>query len=440
MTRWSLAAVEKTASDAASLTAARKLAKPGPWSETGSTDALVWGKCQGSGRTPYQVSVDLAGPVFRCTCPSRKLPCKHALALLLLWARSGGEVGDLGEVAGTTREAPGWAAERAARAAAEAPRKPPDPAARAARQQERIATMTAGLEDHSLWLADLVRGGTAAARRQPWSWWDAAAARLVDAQLPGLAERVRTLASEINRRDDWPDVLLAEAGRWWTATRAWARRDELDDAARGNLRAYLGWAWPREEIRAADAVPGRWQVLGAHRDFDGRLEQQRTWLRSETTGEYVQVLDFAAGPNPLPVPHLTGTVLEVTLARYPGSTPRRALFADEPLPDGRADRLPEPGNLVDAHAALAAVWAGNPWAARAPVVLRGSVSLSEGGRQLVDDDGARVDLLIGSQLEPADPWPLLATTGGHPHTFFGELDESGFRPLSLLTDTGLVAA
>ncbi|MGK0332579.1 MAG: putative Zn finger protein, partial [Minisyncoccia bacterium] len=24
---------------------------------------------------------------FTCTCPSRKTPCKHALALLLLWVR-----------------------------------------------------------------------------------------------------------------------------------------------------------------------------------------------------------------------------------------------------------------------------------------------------------------------------------------------------------------
>ena len=45
------------APDDSSRKAARGLAKPGPWSELGSTDALVWGKCQGSGKTPYQVIV-----------------------------------------------------------------------------------------------------------------------------------------------------------------------------------------------------------------------------------------------------------------------------------------------------------------------------------------------------------------------------------------------
>src|SRR3954469_15674483 len=97
MTRWSLGAVEKVAPDAASLAAARRLAAPGPWSDTGSTDTLVWGKCQGSGKTPYQVSVDLTGPAYRCSCPSRKFPCKHAIALLLLWVAGDGSVADATE-------------------------------------------------------------------------------------------------------------------------------------------------------------------------------------------------------------------------------------------------------------------------------------------------------------------------------------------------------
>ena len=76
----------EAAPDAASLAAGRKLAVPGPWRETGCNDVLVWGQCQGSGKTPYQVSVDLTGPAYRCSCSSRKFPCKHALALLMLWS------------------------------------------------------------------------------------------------------------------------------------------------------------------------------------------------------------------------------------------------------------------------------------------------------------------------------------------------------------------
>ncbi|MFF9106495.1 SWIM zinc finger family protein, partial [Streptomyces rubrogriseus] len=30
--------------------------------------------------------VDLRGPAYKCSCPSRKFPCKHALGLLVEWS------------------------------------------------------------------------------------------------------------------------------------------------------------------------------------------------------------------------------------------------------------------------------------------------------------------------------------------------------------------
>ena len=71
MARWTEAQVVKLAPDDSSVSAARRLTNPAAWSDTGSTEILVWGKCQGSGKTPYQVCVELAGPAFRCSCPSR---------------------------------------------------------------------------------------------------------------------------------------------------------------------------------------------------------------------------------------------------------------------------------------------------------------------------------------------------------------------------------
>ena len=428
MDRWSLGAVEKLAPDPSSLAAARKLATPGPWSDTGSTDTLVWGKCQGSGRTPYQVSVDLAAPAYRCSCPSRKFPCKHALALLLLWVRSDGAIADVAEAADF---AAAWASERADRAAsaaakAAAPATEVDPEARARRIEERRATMSAGLDDFARWLADLVRGGLAGARRHPWAWWDATAARLVDAQLPGLAEQLRDMAGHVSGRDDWSEHLLVEAGRWWTAVQAWRRWDLLDDDTRADLRVFLGWAQAREEVVGRGTVAGPWQVLGAHRSDDGRLQQQRTWLRHLTSGETVQVLDFAAARQPLPVAQLVGSVLEAEIARYPGHGPRRATFASPPQAVAQGATLPSGGTLTEALDLLAEVWAANPWGQRVPVTVTGALLPRAGSRpaRIVDIDGHTLPLLLD------DDWDLLARTGGHPTTVFGELEAAGFRPLT----------
>lgn len=435
MTRWTEAQVVKLAPDDASVRAARSLVRPGSWSDTGSTDLLVWGKCQGSGKTPYQVSVDLTGPAFRCTCPSRKFPCKHALALLLLWTAGEGQVSDVSEAAGFARE---WADSRSERAASRATRprstEPPDPEAQARRREQRLALMTAGMDDFALWLRDLVRGGLATARRQPYAWWDGTAARLVDAQLPGLAEQVRTMASDLHRRDDWADHLLATTGRWWTATRAWSQRDALTPQEMGDLRAFLGWSQATADVRAGDTRAGRFLVLGSHRTDDGRLQQQRTWLHDLESGETLLVLDFAAAGAALAVPQLAGTVVDTTVSRYPGSAPRRALFAEEPAAVGRATSFPHGAGIDAALAHRSTRLADSPWSDRVPTVLAG-VTFAEGEPGGVRDaQGVALDLVPETEI-----WQLLALTGGHPADVFGEVDGGRFRPLTVAGDDGLVA-
>ena len=433
MTRWTPAQVAGLAPDAASLTAARRLARPGPWSDTGSTETLLWGKCQGSGKTPYQVSIDLTGPAFRCSCPSRKFPCKHGLALLLLWVDGAGSVADTAEAAGFAQE---WAAERSARAEARVagevarPTRTPDPAAAARRLEERLALMDGGMDDFARWLTDLVRSGTASARHQSYAWWDGTAARLVDAQLPGLADDVRSVGGAVSGRPDWAERLLVALGRWWTATRAWAARGSLDEHQMGDLRAYLGWSTSTESVRRGDTVTDRWLVLGAHRTDDGRLQQQRTWLRGAATGETVQVLDFAAGGQVLPVARVVGSSLDATLARYPGAAVRRALFVHEPSVADERGRMPSGSTLESARSVAARAWGLNPWARRVPVVLD---DVWVGLDRVVDAEGASVHL-----AEDADVWSLLALTGGGPTQVFGELEESRLRPLTVVVDGEVV--
>ncbi|GAA1481605.1 SWIM zinc finger family protein [Gordonia sinesedis] len=428
MSRWTPKQVADVAPDPASLTAARKLAKPGPWSETGSTDTLLWGKCQGSGKTPYQVSIDLIRPAYRCSCPSRKFPCKHALALLMLWSESDGAIADTAEAADFAAE---WADAARPKARRPAESGPADPAAAARRLEDRLVLMSRGIEDFALWLTDLVRNGLAAARNQPASWWEDTGARLVDAQLPGLADQVRAMGSSVHAREDWATHLLGTAGRWWTATHAWRRRDELDAASFGDLRRELGWSWSSEEIAATGTTAGIWQVLGAHRTDDGRLQQQRTWLRNEHTGEKAHLLDFAARGGSLPVSQLAGARLAATVATYPGHGPRRLLLAAPAEVLEPADRLPDGGTIQAALGDRAETLAANPWTHRIPVTLAAATLTTD---HVVDVDGTGLPL-----VRDADPWVALALTGGAPAAIFGELDDHGFRPLTLGLDGRVVA-
>ncbi|WP_308168784.1 SWIM zinc finger family protein [Nonomuraea sp. NEAU-A123] len=114
--RWSRDQVLALAPDASSQKAAQGVAAPGKWTLRGMTDDVLFGACKGSGATPYMACVDLSEPAYRCSCPSRKFPCKHALGLLLMWSADGVPAADA---------LPPWAAEwvaqrteRAAKAAA----------------------------------------------------------------------------------------------------------------------------------------------------------------------------------------------------------------------------------------------------------------------------------------------------------------------------------
>lgn len=430
MGRWSEERVISAAPDASSLAAARKLAHPGPWSESGSSDVLVWGKCQGSGKTPYQVSVDVVAPAYRCSCPSRKFPCKHALALLLLWAR--------GEAAGSATDtadfAQEWAAQRADRASAKERRQTgqaTDPEAQAKRLAARLELMDAGMADFALWLTDVVRTGLAAARKQPYSWWDGVAARLVDAQLPGVAEQVRQMASDVHGRTDWADHLLTTLGRWWALTKAWAKKDSLAPDEFADLRAAVGWATPSSEIQESESLPGPWLVLGAHRSDDGRLQQQRTWLRSPE-GTVVVVLDFAAQGQGLATPQLSGALLEATVARYPGSAPQRAMFTGPINPQGVATTLGDGCTIAQALENESTAVAASPWRLRHPVLLAGVKVSPEGSGWIYDSPGHALPLVDA----PLDA--LLALTGGQEVDLFGELEDGRIRPLTVVVNETVV--
>jgi hypothetical protein len=84
--RWSADSVLDLAPDESSRRSGAGLGRPAPWRGAGVAGDVLWGLCAGSGKNPYQVVVDLSGPAYKCSCPSRKFPCKHALGLLLNWA------------------------------------------------------------------------------------------------------------------------------------------------------------------------------------------------------------------------------------------------------------------------------------------------------------------------------------------------------------------
>ncbi|MFJ4948821.1 SWIM zinc finger family protein [Streptomyces sp. NPDC088760] len=432
--RWTAEQVLALAPDAASRKAGSKLGAAGPWSETGSGEGTVWGLCKGSGSRPYQTVVDLAdaaGPAYKCSCPSRKFPCKHALGLLLLWA---GDDGAVPAAAQPPDWAGQWLASRRSRAGTKGTRGeggpaagPTDPEAARRRSERRAERVTAGATELEQRLADLLRGGLAAAEQAGYGLWDETAARMVDAQAPGLAARVRELGAIPASGAGWPARLLEECALLHLLDQGWLRRDRLPEALAATVRSRLGLPATPD----GPPVRDRWLVLAQYDTADAKLTTRRIWLHGAGSGGTRLLLSYgAAGRAPelsLPV----GLALEAELTAYPGSGQARAALGERFAPPAPAAFRPPGVTTVEAAARYGAALRDDPWLDSVPVTLGRVIPVPDGDRwQLADADTDTALPLSRAARSRPGLWRLVALSGGAPVTVFGECGHRGFTPLT----------
>jgi SWIM zinc finger len=423
--RWTADDVLALAPDAASQRAAASLARPACWSDAGTAGDLVWGQFAGSGQQPYQTVIDLTGPAYRCSCPSRKFPCKHALALLLAWA--GGTVPEQGEVAGY---ATAWQASRQARTGARngTGGPPKDPAAAARRAEQRAERVATGLTELQVWLGDQVRAGLTAARAAGYGHAEAIAARMVDAQAPGVASALRRLSEIPMSGDGWPGRLLAEYGLLHLLARAHQQVAALPPPLAAVVRSRVGYTTSRENVLATPPVTDRWRVLAVRDVLDGQIPARRVWLRGQHTGRFALLLSFApAGSfSGLEAALIPGLELHADLHFYPGQPELRAVVGTRHGSPATAGRPAGAGDLAGLLSAWSAGLEQDPWLTEWPALLTGVPVPGEPGWHLADRAGLAVPLL---GQEP--PWPLLAVSGGEPVCLAGEWSPAGLIPLTV---------
>jgi hypothetical protein len=422
------------APDASAAKAGKALAAAKHWQGLGQSPEAVWGLCQGSAL--YQVQVELASLTSRCTCPSRKIPCKHSLGLLLLTAAAAlpsteppeWVVEWLKKRAATSEQRQARAAERAASV---------DPAAQARRAEKRLAQVAAGIDTFDLWLDDLARNGLAGLELQPASYWEGQAARLVDAQAAGLAGRVRRMAATPGSGPTWPERLLDQLGQLALLTHAFHRLDALDPPLRDDVRQAVGWTLTQEEVAAhGDVVTDDWLVLGQWvDDTDERVRTQRTWMLGVRTGRHALVLQFSPLPMnpPFPDPIVPGVRQEADLAFWPSAYPQRArIAARHGTPAQLRGRLPGASTLEAALAGAAQALARQPWLDRFLFVLAEVTPVRDENGEWRVQDGAGAAL----PLTRGEHWPLLIFTGGAPCDLAAEWDGAALRPLGLAVGDG----
>jgi hypothetical protein len=315
------------APDESSKKAGKELANPSKWVTKGANEQAIWGECQGSGSKPYQTQIDLSNIAFKCSCPSRKFPCKHGIALGLLYARQQNLFAETTMPAWVDE----WISKRSQKEEKKAEKKdkPVDEAAQAKRQQAREQKVADGIEELLTWIKDIVRNGIINIPEKGYQYWDGMAKRMVDAQAPGLAGMVRGLANIDYFKEGWQTNFLDALLNIYLIVKGYQNKDLLEPLVLQDVRASIGFTINQDELREKQGVKDVWLVAGKQISDDDNLTVERNWLYGINSNQYALVLQFIIRGQGAGVLLSPGMCIEAELVYFPSTSPLRALIKQQ---------------------------------------------------------------------------------------------------------------
>lgn len=428
--KWNLDQVLALAPDEPSIKASNKLKSVSKWQLLASDEHAIWGLCKGSGSKPYQTGIDLSStPAFKCSCPSRKFPCKHALALFQLHVTHPNDF----ENSAQTEWVQEWLTGRANRAESKEKKKqdqPIDAKAQAKRQQKREKRMAEGIAELSLWLKDVIREGIGELQNHDFAYWKNLMARMVDAQTPGLANWIETLHQQVRSGQQWEDRTMTVVGKLHLLLQAAGRLEQLDGATQEDIKQNLGLQPSKESVLQNEGVFDIWKVLALRQSKEGNLVAQRIYLQGEQTQKQALILEFAHSTqvSTLTLGWTAPRRFEGALHFYPGVFPYRCLAGTctEVLPFDSIESTSLEQGLEQWKSALIK----NPWLLRFPIAI-GQVRIVPGTPPKVVDADGRFFVL---HKDFKALMQLLAVAGPNPVSLFGEYDGWSFFPLGVEAD------
>lgn len=373
--------IEDLAPDQSSLAVAKKLLAASNWPLRGqdATVHSIWGQCKGSGANPYLTMADVENHGYKCTCPSRKFPCKHVLALMWMFNND--------STVFSPSEPPEWVTEWLSRRRRPSNIAPTEEQTKAkptkdirdvaealgvdealtaesdvqkTEQKQARALQTAqatqqavldGLAELELWIQDQLRTGVLALCKELRERTRRIAARMVDAKAATLAARIDELSSIAAPfpLEQQTQIVLQELGCWLLLSRAYQMSPEDPDAKRAVIGAEsrvqlesllsatdIADGSATDQVQTQLRLNGKWLCIGE------QISQQRNGLVSHAS--YLWPLDPQLAVH-LQIPAMlldyypasagkrqsslrAGMVIQGELWLYPSRLPQRALLND----------------------------------------------------------------------------------------------------------------
>ncbi|MFI3200052.1 MAG: SWIM zinc finger family protein [Eubacteriales bacterium] len=257
--------IEQQAPDLATIKNANSLCNKNSFINQSRTenDDLYFAECKGSGKSNYKVSVDFSienQPVFRCSCPSRKLPCKHSIGLLQdILNGSVYEVAEIPEDILVKREKAAKRKEKKEESVANPKPKKVNKAAKLKKMKKQLE----GLELAEKLVKEILEKGVATIDVQGVKTYTSLAKEFGNYYLTGVQGYVYELINEINQvkekkkaqddKEDYSGVIqtlvqlnsLIKKSKGYLEKRVEEENVEDDD---NELYEHLGGVWKLEQL------------------------------------------------------------------------------------------------------------------------------------------------------------------------------------------------
>ncbi|NHA06331.1 SWIM zinc finger family protein [Mucilaginibacter sp. HC2] len=320
------------APDEASKKSGRDLAAAAKWVTKGMNRLALWGECQGSGSKPYQTQVDLTVIAFKCSCPSRKFPCKHGLGLLLLCARQ--------PELFTDQDMPAWVNDWISKRSdreekkAEKTEKTIDEAAQAKRQQSREQRVGAGISELLIWIKDIVRNGILTIPEKDGNYWDNMARRMIDAQASGLAAMVKNLGVTNFWNEGWQSGFMDKLLHLYLVAESYQHLHNINPLLQQDVRSAIGFTFNQDELKKQTGVTGTWLVIGKEARDEQQIIVEQNWLYNLSGNQYALVLQFIARGQVGQLSLSAGMYLDAELVYFPSVVPYRAIIKNHIITKG----------------------------------------------------------------------------------------------------------
>lgn len=412
------------APDEPSKKSGKDLANPAKWVSKGINEQAMWGECQGSGSKPYQTQVDINNIAFKCSCPSRKFPCKHGLGLMLLYTRQ--------RTAFKDTEAPAWVAEWISKRAdkqekqAEKKDKPVDEAAQAKRQQARQQKVSDGVEELLLWIKDIVRNGILNIPEKNPSYFENMVRRMVDVQAPGLANMVKGLASINFYKDGWQSALMDQLVRIYLVIAGFKNMDALPEDLQQDIRTWIGFTHSQEELKERTGVTDTWLVLGKQSNEEDNITVERNWLYGVNSNRYALILQFLVrGQGGQQIILTPGMFVQAELIFYPSALPMRAIIKRQMAADA-VQQYKGFSNWQQVAEAETTAGSTLPFYSERPYIIEQVRPVLYEQQWWLQDSGNK---MMRIKQDYQNIWKLLSLSGGQPLNIAVIGKEKNYEPI-----------